>query len=1126
MSSMRGLRVLHVGNIANNAYNIVKALRERTDIEADCYTNHYRYYISQPEWEDADIGIVPCSDAAPVDWGKVDLKGFQRPNWYFETRFQILQRTLSFRAKELLRILSLLQTHPSDRCMLNYWNAQIDRLNKASLSDTRKLQLLAQGKMPCNCGQFPTTQAWEKYLRNAFEHICQPPHTVPLSHADCEDAEKDRAVIFKEYDIIQTYGVWELFHPLLHSPSIPRVTFEHGTMREFPFQDSVLGRKAMFAYKSAFTNIITNADAIYNARRMGLQNYVFIPHPVDDTKFYPKPDSNFREALLCEHDASHLFLALARQNWALKGNDRIVRAFAALIERVGNGPKLLLGAWGQEVHRTRALVQQVGLEKHVAWIPPLPKRLLAKYINASDAVLDQFILGAFGTTTPEAMACGKPVLLYYAEEAHQWCLPEAPPVINVREIDDIAQALEKIYESPKYALELGQQSLRWFRRHHSLDLVVQRHLDIYRKIQESPGCVRVPLREIFKEHLMKQHILCIVTCPTTDENAAQMYLQGINGCSILEIMNARLRAIAPNCIIVLLLPVSLPALEREATRIGWKVMHEKGGLWDKYGKLAWDVLKNFRRVELVWECSLAYPFLDKELIADWHRHFDDTTKIISGFSQFEENPYIPQRIYTKNFMIYRYLLRRLFHKHFTDLQCLSIMVRYGMHIAAPALPADILRLNVNNFSLFGPKLSPQRFTVADLHSLPKGRDYLAGLLRSTQRPHLLNTALNELEMKERCEILQSFPPFVGLNLTSKCSAHCSFCSIQPHEQKIKDSVSLDDIKKMVWLRYVETLAIWGGIGDSLANKEFLPIVRYLHKTHPHLKLTLSTNGILLTEEICQALAGNLAQFNISLNAARKETWERLMRAKGFENVCTMFEKLARLRPDKNSPNMRLSMVLTKENVHEAVEFVELAHRLGADGVTFVHYMPSTVVGRRDLPANQSLYHCKGVSDAILYQAYKKADALKMECSGPTLFDKHAKYIHFGARALTESPVCTAPWKTCYLTVNEDGERQMIFCCSGFYYEIPYDKSELGEENFLKIWNHPTAQYFRRTVNVKGANPVCEHCTTVDRFNPENTQIYRINEQILPVFKKIQSDSINNSVDMCAVARALLDIKIQ
>ncbi len=66
---------------------------------------------------------------------------------------------------------------------------------------------------------------------------------------------------------------------------------------------------------------------------------------------------------------------------------------------------------------------------------------------------------------------------------------------------------------------------------------------------------------------------------------------------------------------------------------------------------------------------------------------------------------------------------------------------------------------------------------------------------------------------------------------------------------------------------------------------------------------------------------------------------------------------------------------------------------------------------------------------------------------------------------------------------------MIFCCSGFYYGVKYDKSDMSEENFCKAWNHPAARYFRRTVNKKGANPICAYCQSVDRFDPENNRRY-------------------------------------
>ena len=55
----RPLRVLHVGNVANNGYLNAKLLR-RVDVEADALCDEW-HMISQPEWEDA-----------PIDWNGGD----------------------------------------------------------------------------------------------------------------------------------------------------------------------------------------------------------------------------------------------------------------------------------------------------------------------------------------------------------------------------------------------------------------------------------------------------------------------------------------------------------------------------------------------------------------------------------------------------------------------------------------------------------------------------------------------------------------------------------------------------------------------------------------------------------------------------------------------------------------------------------------------------------------------------------------------------------------------------------------------------------------------------------------------------------------------------------------------
>jgi MoaA/NifB/PqqE/SkfB family radical SAM enzyme len=407
----------------------------------------------------------------------------------------------------------------------------------------------------------------------------------------------------------------------------------------------------------------------------------------------------------------------------------------------------------------------------------------------------------------------------------------------------------------------------------------------------------------------------------------------------------------------------------------------------------------------------------------------------------------------------------------------------------------------------------------DLALAKRDRRYL--VMQRAAQPVGLNQDLNDYERRLECDDLRSFPTFVGLNMTSACNARCVFCSYQPALLKRRDHVGLDDLKKMTWLRYVQDFAIWGGIGDSLMNPEFLDCYRYLKTAFPHLALTLSSNGIRLNRELCDELAGHLAEFNVSLNAARQETWEKLMRSRGFANICEQYAYLARRRRELGVPNPRLalSMVLTRDNIEEAVEFVELAHRLGADAATFVHFVSSTMVGKRDLPADGSLYNEKEKADDWLERAARRGDELGLRINRPVPFAAAATQIHYGARVQHSPPPCHDPWKTCYLTVDEEGRRQMIFCCSGYYYNVKYDKSDLAEDKFRAIWNHPVARYFRRTVNKSGANPICTYCQSVDRFNPENNALYyQIGDQVNTMFQSLDSKVVHFRVSAPAGPR--------
>ncbi len=120
-------------------------------------------------------------------------------------------------------------------------------------------------------------------------------------------------------------------------------------------------------------------------------------------------------------------------------------------------------------------------------------------------------------------------------------------------------------------------------------------------------------------------------------------------------------------------------------------------------------------------------------------------------------------------------------------------------------------------------------------------------------------------------------------------------------------------------------------------------------THPHLpamvrvakeagcEVGFSTNGTLLDRSLAETLV-SLGQdwISFSVDGATAETYERIRQGAQFDTVVSNIEILHEIKVTRRSqtPKMLMVFVMMRENFHELLTYVDLAHELGVEQIIF------------------------------------------------------------------------------------------------------------------------------------------------------------------------------------------------
>lgn len=497
----RAPRILHIGNIDNNAYVNAKLLN-RAGLDCDVICYDYYHVMGCPEWEDADFEGKIENDFYP-DWRSVDLKGFERPDWFVQgpvteclfyldakrRGFKVLQNYYKKKLKSIRHgkdaAIRFEILDPNKNLVARTWNLQRD---KFAVSFSTKLLEKSKGDLDFDA----RTKSLIALFRELFPG--RKDLLKPEDFTGYGAIIKIWKKIFKHYDLIQGYST-DPFLPLLAGET-PYVAYEHGTIRDIPFEDSVRGRSCALSYREANAVLVTNADCLPKTKFLGIsREKVFpIPHGFNEDRIrrhiqYLRQEKAAPYRFGAAEDKK-VFFAPARHHWKngfdswLKGNDRIMRAVSVLLKKRHKNFQVVFVEWGKEVDLSKQLIAELGIEDFVRWVKPLPKKDLWHAYASVDGVIDQFVLPCIGGVTYECLAVAHaPVITYLDKQIMEDFFGANIPLPDAKTANQIAERMEWIMtEAPEKIKTTIEKCREWMKVHHSPETILSRHLQVYETV--------------------------------------------------------------------------------------------------------------------------------------------------------------------------------------------------------------------------------------------------------------------------------------------------------------------------------------------------------------------------------------------------------------------------------------------------------------------------------------------------------------------------------------------------------------------------------------------------------------------------------------------------------------------
>jgi radical SAM protein with 4Fe4S-binding SPASM domain len=307
----------------------------------------------------------------------------------------------------------------------------------------------------------------------------------------------------------------------------------------------------------------------------------------------------------------------------------------------------------------------------------------------------------------------------------------------------------------------------------------------------------------------------------------------------------------------------------------------------------------------------------------------------------------------------------------------------------------------------------------------------------------------------------SFPSNINIDLSSKCNLRCTFCHLSyfaPNETNKQISAEDFDAKFLPLLPHLESITLFSKY-EVLTCRDFIPIFDRI--CEHGIETYFSTNGLLLSNEIIEAIVDRLKYLTISITGFTKDRYRKFMDFDGFEKLEANLDQLNKLKNDQKTPYpiLRFSTVGMQDTLDELPSAIDFAKRHKAEeGVQFTSLYVYEPAKLDQLPA-ANIDRYNSLTDRAI--SYAKQKNVKLVLQSGTMEENSQATEAMGHKH------CSLPWTQMSIQSNGD-----VYPCAVAYDPI----GNIYEDTLEDIWQGELMVKFRLGVNdLENMNNDCRDC---------------------------------------------------